>query len=95
MTRHELITEISDKTGVEIFDTSAVMEASFSIIKDTLARGENIYIRGFGGFKIRKRKQKKARNITKGTVHIIAEHYVPTFKPSDVFIEKVKSSLKP
>jgi DNA-binding protein HU-beta len=57
-----------------------------------MSNGENIYVRGFGSFVNKKRAKKIARNISRNTAIIIDEHYIPSFKPSKVFIEKIKSS---
>ena len=54
------------------------------------AAGHNVYLRGFGSFVIKTRKEKTARNISKNTTIKIPEHNVPTFKPSKVFLEEVK-----
>ena len=59
-----------------------------------MSNGENIYVRGFGSFVNKKRARKIARNISRNTAIIIDEHYIPSFKPSKVFIEKVKNSDK-
>jgi DNA-binding protein HU-beta len=59
-----------------------------------MAKGDNIYVRGFGSFVNKKRAKKIARNISKNTAIVIDEHYVPSFKPAKVFIEKIKSSEK-
>lgn len=59
-----------------------------------MAEGNNIYVRGFGSFVNKKRKKKIARNISKNTAIVIDEHYIPSFKPSKVFVEKIKSSRK-
>lgn len=92
MTKAEVISEISEKTGIEKADVSATVEAFFSVVKNSLAEGENIYVRGFGSFINKKRAKKVARNISKNTAIIIDEHFVPSFKPSKVFVEKIKSS---
>lgn len=92
MTKADVITEISEKTGIDKSDVTATVEAFFSVVKDSVADGENIYVRGFGSFITKKRARKVARNISKNTAMIIDEHYVPSFKPSKVFIEKVKTS---
>lgn len=92
MTKAEVISEISDKTGIEKADVTVAVEAFFTVVKDSLAEGENIYVRGFGSFVNKKRAKKVARNISKNTAIIIDEHYVPSFKPSKVFVEKVKTS---
>ena len=60
------------------------------IVKDTMANGENVYLRGFGSFILKTRKEKTARNISKNTTIIIPEHKIPAFKPSKVFLDEVK-----
>ena len=94
MTKAEIIAEISDKTGIEKNDVTSTVEAFFSIVKDTLATGENIYVRGFGSFVNKKRAKKVARNISKNTAIIIDEHFIPSFKPSKVFVDKIKTNVK-
>jgi DNA-binding protein HU-beta len=59
-----------------------------------MADGDNIYVRGFGSFINKKRAKKIARNISKNTAIVIDEHYIPSFKPSKVFVEKIKNSKK-
>ena len=92
MTKAEVITQIADQTGIDKADVQETVEAFFSVIKNSMSHGENIYVRGFGSFINKKRAKKVARNISKNTAIVIDEHYVPSFKPSKVFIEKIKSS---
>ena len=94
MTKADVISEIADKTGIDRGDVTASIEAFFSVVKGSMADGENIYVRGFGSFVNKKRARKIARNISKNTAIVIDEHYVPSFKPSKVFVEKIKSSSK-
>lgn len=94
MTKADVINEISEKTGIDRLDVQASVEAFFSVVKNSMAEGENIYVRGFGSFINKKRARKIARNISKNTAIIIDEHYIPSFKPSKVFIEKIKNSKK-
>ncbi len=94
MTKADVISEIADKTGIDKGDVTASIEAFFSVVKTSMAEGENIYVRGFGSFVNKKRAKKIARNISKNTAIVIDAHYVPSFKPSKVFVEKIKSSNK-
>ncbi|EMS31177.1 DNA-binding protein HU [Mariniradius saccharolyticus AK6] len=94
MTKAEVITKISEKTGIQKDDVTQTVEAFFKVVKDSMAEGENIYVRGFGSFINKKRAKKIARNISKNTAIVIDEHFVPSFKPSKVFIEKIKGSKK-
>ena len=89
-----MISEISEKTGISKEDVQITVEAFFSVVKGSMSEGENIYIRGFGSFINKKRARKIARNISKNTAIVIEEHFIPSFKPSKVFIEKIKSSEK-
>ncbi len=60
-------------------------------IKENVATGENIYIRGFGSFITKKRAAKIGRNIKRNTAVEIPEHFIPAFKPSKEFVHEVKS----
>jgi DNA-binding protein HU-beta len=94
VTKAEVISQIAEKTGIDKADVQTTVEAFFSVIKNSMAEGENVYVRGFGSFVNKKRAKKIARNISKNTAIVIDEHFVPSFKPSKVFIEKIKSSDK-
>ena len=94
MTKAEVISEISEKTGIDRADVQACVEAFFVVVKDAVIGGENVYIRGFGSFINKKRARKIARNISKNTAIVIDEHFAPSFKPSKLFIEKIKQSSK-
>jgi DNA-binding protein HU-beta len=94
VTKQDVINEISDKTGIDKADVQVTVEAFFTVVKNSMAEGENIYVRGFGSFVNKKRAKKIARNISKNTAIVIEEHYIPSFKPSKIFTEKIKSSKK-
>lgn len=93
MRKAELVNIISEKTGVPKVDVLVSMETFFNEIKDTLATGENVYIRGFGSFIIKKRAKKIGRHIKKNVSLEIPEHYIPAFKPAKIFIDQVKDSV--
>jgi len=92
MRKADLITEISDKTGIPKVDVLVTLETMFKSIKNNLAAGENIYIRGFGSFIIKKRAAKIGRNIKKNIAVEIPEHFIPAFKPAKEFMLEIKSS---
>ena len=93
MTKADLVTDISDKTGVEKIAVQATIESFMQSVIETMENGENVYLRGFGSFIVKKRAEKTGRNISKNTTLIIQEHFVPTFKPSKTFIEGVKKKV--
>ena len=94
MTKADIVTDISDKTGVEKIAVQAAVEAFMTTIKTSLEAGENVYLRGFGSFIAKKRAEKTGRNISKNTTIIIPAHYIPAFKPAKSFVEKVKTGVK-
>lgn len=90
MTKADVIREISQKTGVDKITVLAIVETFMEEIKDSLADGENVYLRSFGSFIVKKRAQKTARNISKNTTIVIPEHNIPAFKPAKTFVSLVK-----
>ena len=91
MTKADIVNEISKKTGVDKATVLVSVEAFMESIKDSLiSQEENVYLRGFGSFILKKRAKKTARNISKNTTIIIDEHNIPAFKPAKVFVEAVK-----
>lgn len=93
MRKADLITKISDKTGIAKVDVLVTLESFFKEIKESLKQGENVYVRGFGSFIVKKRRQKIGRNIKKNEAIIIPEHFIPAFKPAKTFMDKVKGTV--
>ena len=94
MTKAEIVNEIADKTGIEKSEVLTTVEAFMNGVKNSLARNENVYLRGFGSFIVKKRAEKTGRNISKNTTLIIPAHNIPSFKPAKTFVDKVKKNVK-
>lgn len=94
MTKAELVAEISNKTGIEKVAVQTTIEAFMTSIKNSLARNEPVYLRGFGSFTIKRRAEKTGRNISKNTTIIIPAHNIPAFKPAKSFVNGIKSKVK-
>ncbi|MBP7274264.1 MAG: integration host factor subunit beta [Saprospiraceae bacterium] len=93
MRKADIVTTISEKTGVPKVDVLVTLESFFKEVKDSLANGENVYIRGFGSFLIKRRAKKVGRNIKRNVAIEIPEHYIPAFKPAKVFVDHVKDNV--
>ena len=93
MRKADLVAAIADKTGVPKVDVLVTLESFFKEVKESLAEGENVYIRGFGSFVIKKRAKKVGRHIKKNIAIEIPEHYIPAFKPAKIFVEEVKGNV--
>ena len=94
MTKADIVNEISNKTGIEKVSVQEIVEGFMETVKEYMMDGQNVYLRGFGSFIVKKRAQKKARNISKNKEIVIPEHYIPAFKASDKFVERVKQNVK-
>ena len=94
MIKAEIVTEIANKTGIEKVVVQEVVESLMTSMKNSLMNGENIYLRGFGSFILKKRAAKIGRNISKSTSIKIPAHNIPAFKPCKEFKEEVKSKVK-
>jgi DNA-binding protein HU-beta len=92
MTKAEIISRISFKTGLEKIDIKLAIDSMMGEIKSSSKSGENVYFRGFGSFNIKHRAEKTGRNISKNTTIIIPAHKVPAFKPSKEFINLIKEN---
>ena len=90
MTKADIVNEISKSTGIDKAAVLTTIEAFMTTVKYTMSKGENVYLRGFGSFVVKKRAQKTARNISKNTTIIIPEHNIPSFKPAKTFTISVK-----
>ena len=90
MTKADIVSEIAKKTGVEKNQIQTIVEAFMDEVKISLEKEENVYLRGFGSFIIKKRAEKVARNISKNTTITIPAHNIPAFKPAKSFVAKIK-----
>ena len=94
MTKAEIVNEIAKETGIEKATVGAVVEAFMESVKKSLAKGNAVYLRGFGSFIVKKRAEKTGRNISKNTTIIIPAHNIPAFKPAKTFMQDVKKKVK-
>ena len=90
MTKAEIVNEVAQSTGVQKEQVAAVVDGFMEVVKDSLTKGNPVYLRGFGSFIIKHRAEKAARNITKEITITIPAHDIPAFKPSKSFAKQIK-----
>lgn len=93
MTKADLVSQITEKTGIQREEVEKIIEFFFVTVKDTLSKGENIYFRGFGSFIVKQRAAKTARNISENSTIIIPAQQIPFFKPAEDFVSRVKEGM--
>ena len=98
MIKADLVSQLSIKTGVERKVVSYVIETFMESVRHSLENGDNVYLREFGTFSLKKKAAKKARNIIKNedgyitTTMTVPAHVVPNFKPAKKFVDRVKKN---
>ncbi len=94
MTKADIVDVIASGTGLTKVETEAVVDGFIQTVISSLRDGKNIEIRGFGSFKVKKRKGRIARNPRTGEQVQVDEHYVPIFKVSKDLKAVVNENLK-
>lgn len=92
MTKAEIVAEIAKQTGIEKTVVMNVVEAFMESVKGSMIAGNEVFLRGFGSFIIKKRAEKVARNISKNTTITIPAHNIPAFKPAKTFLDAVRET---
>jgi nucleoid DNA-binding protein len=85
MTKADLVEKVAEKTGLTRTDVAVAVDGFLDTIKTAMEEGNNIEIRGFGTFKVKQRKARKARNPRTGEEVPVPDRRVPVFKPSNEF----------
>ena len=82
MTKAEIVAQISRQSGIEKTVVMTVIESFMENVKESMVAGNEVFLRGFGSFIIKRRAEKTARNISKNTTIKIPAHNIPAFKPA-------------
>lgn len=94
MTKSALIEKIAGNVeGLTKKQTELVVETIFDSIKEALAKGDKVEIRGFGNFKLRSRKARRARNPKTGEAVDVQPKHVPYFKVGKELREMINKNI--
>jgi DNA-binding protein HU-beta len=94
VTKADIVDIIASGTGITKIDSEAIVDAFIKTVISAMKEGKNIEIRGFGSFKVKKRKGRMARNPRTGAQVMVEEHFVPIFKVSKEMKQVVNENLK-
>lgn len=94
VTKADIVDKIATQTGLTKFETKAVVDGFLLSIIEALAEGKRIELRGFGVFSVKSRKPRMARNPRTGEPVPLEERFIPTFKVSSEFQDKVHARLR-
>lgn len=82
ITKKDIVEDISARTGLTQVNTKAILESFLDAVINAMAQGSNIEIRKFGRFKIKKRKERAARNPRTGESVVVGAGIKPVFEAS-------------
>lgn len=88
MTKEEIARALSDKTNLDVFDSTKLIDIILGIMGNAMCEGRNIYIRGFGTFQIVTRQGHAAYDFQKKKPIITEPITTVKFKPSKMLIIK-------
>ncbi|MBN1770337.1 MAG: integration host factor subunit alpha [Deltaproteobacteria bacterium] len=95
MTKADLVDGVYEKVGgFSKKEAADAVEAVFDIMKETLSKGEQVKVSGFGNFTVRHKARRTGRNPQTGSPIVIAERNVLTFKPSQVLRARLNPGRK-
>ena len=91
MNRTELITEMSQKTGITKKDTEASLVAFMDTVMETLAKGDRIGLVGFGSFEVSERAAREGINPQTKEKIMLSAPKSPKFKPAKAFKDRLNA----
>ncbi|MBI5326974.1 MAG: integration host factor subunit alpha [Deltaproteobacteria bacterium] len=91
MTKSDIVENIFEKVGFSKKDVAEVVELIFDTIKDSLEKGDNVKISGFGNFVVRQKRARRGRNPQTGKELTITARKVLTFKSSHILKDAVNA----
>jgi integration host factor subunit alpha len=92
MTKADIAEKIRDKANLSKKESTEMLEAILSILKNTLESGEILKIYGFGSFVVRQKADRRGRNPQTGKAITIEGRRIVKFKPSDVLRSALNNS---
>lgn len=95
MTKADIVQNIAKQTGLDKHTVLTCVEEFMAQVRNSLADGEAVYLRGFGSFIVKRRAEKTARNISAEKSIIIPAHDIPAFKPAKEFVKQVSGDITP
>jgi len=95
LTKEKMISRLQTQAGLSKQDSRAAVEKVLDIMKDTLSRGEDLLISGFGKFSVKQKNARRGRNPQTKENLILRARKVVVFKTSGVLRNLINGSMTP
>ena len=92
LTKADIATAIAQRMGFSKTQCAALVDQVFEIMKECLARGEEVKISSLGRFQVRQKRARRGRNPQTGEALEISARKVVTFKSSPVLRNLMEES---
>jgi integration host factor subunit alpha len=89
LTKAHIVEKLFAKNIFTKTEAARVVETLFELMKQTLERGEDVLISGFGKFCVVKKMERRGRNPQTGEPMVLPPRKVIVFKCSGVLREKI------
>ena len=94
MTKADLVEQVVRVADVSKKHAETIVNTVLSSIVDALRRDDKIELRGFGSFRIRRRRSRQGRNPKTGDCVAVPEKRIPYFKPGKELKDLINTHLK-
>ena len=94
LTKEKLINSLETQLGMGRQESRQVVERLLKIMKDTLSRGEDLLISGFGKFSVRQKRARRGRNPQTKESIILSARKVLVFKSSGVLRRRINEGFE-
>ncbi len=91
VTRKELAVAVNEQLGISQRNSSDIVDAVFSELKDTLIKGESVKLVQFGTLTVRQKSPRRGRNPRTGEAMTITRRKMVSFRPSKQLRERLNS----
>ncbi len=95
MTREELARETAKRTGLTIKEVQIVLITFLDIIRETLSKGDSVFLRSFGCFSTKKGRERRIRDPRNDGIMVVPARHRVSFKPYPNLRDSVQNCLAP
>jgi len=89
--KEDIVSLLYDRTGITKAESKQAVEALFDIMKETLERGQDVKVSGFGKFQVKEKRARRGRNPRTGDEMTLNERRVLVFRTSPVLRMRINS----
>jgi integration host factor subunit alpha len=91
LTKAEMAERLFEEVGLNKREAKEFVDAYFNALRESLERGKQVKLSGFGNFELRKKNQRPGRNPKTGEEIPISARTVVTFRPGQKLKERVEA----